>query len=115
MIDAQNIAFADRGAYHGDADFEDVPVAGLLSRDYALARQRQFMVLGAGLAVPVPFGSPPSTLPLQPCPPDDSNLNKSSTTHYTVIDKSRNVVSWTTTIEENLYVAVSVCRRERGS
>ncbi|MCG8543795.1 MAG: gamma-glutamyltransferase family protein [Alphaproteobacteria bacterium] len=36
---ALNLAFADRHAYYGDPDFVDVPIDGLLDRDYAAARR----------------------------------------------------------------------------
>ena len=40
MMAALNLAFADREAFIGDPEFVDVPVDGLLSKDYA-ARQAE--------------------------------------------------------------------------
>jgi gamma-glutamyltranspeptidase/glutathione hydrolase len=39
VAEALNLAFADRHAYFGDPDFVDVPLAGLLSKQYAAARR----------------------------------------------------------------------------
>ena len=40
MVEAKKLAFADREAYVADPEFVDVPIAGLLSRDYARERAR---------------------------------------------------------------------------
>ena len=40
VIEAAKLAFADREAYYGDPDFAEVPLAGLLSREYAEIRRR---------------------------------------------------------------------------
>ena len=37
---ALNLAFADRQTYYGDPDFADVPIEGLLSKDYARERAK---------------------------------------------------------------------------
>ncbi|HEX2325201.1 MAG TPA: gamma-glutamyltransferase [Chloroflexota bacterium] len=39
VAEALNLAFADRHAYFGDPDFVDVPLRGLLSKEYAGARR----------------------------------------------------------------------------
>ena len=39
IASAFNLAFADRHAYYGDPNFVDVPIDGLLDRDYASARR----------------------------------------------------------------------------
>ena len=41
VLEALKLAFADRHAYYGDPDFGDVPMAGLLSREYADVRRRE--------------------------------------------------------------------------
>ena len=41
VLEALKLAFADRHAYYGDPDFVDVPMAGLLSREYAEIRRRE--------------------------------------------------------------------------
>ena len=41
LLEALKLAFADRHAYYGDPDFIDVPLAGLLSTEYAAARRRE--------------------------------------------------------------------------
>lgn len=40
MAESMRLAFADREAFGGDADFQPVPVAGLLSPEYLAARSR---------------------------------------------------------------------------
>ena len=40
MVEAKKLAFADREAYVADPEFVDVPIPGLLSRDYARERAR---------------------------------------------------------------------------
>jgi len=39
VIEAAKLAFADRERYYGDPEFVDVPMRGLLSREYAAARR----------------------------------------------------------------------------
>ena len=41
VLEALKLAFADRHAYYGDPDFVDVPMAGLLSREYAEIRRKE--------------------------------------------------------------------------
>ena len=40
MVEAKKLAFADREAYMADPDWVDVPIAGMLSRQYAAERAR---------------------------------------------------------------------------
>ncbi len=39
LIECAKLAFADREAYYGDPDFDEVPLSALLSRDYNAARR----------------------------------------------------------------------------
>lgn len=111
LIDAQNIAFADRNAYLGDPDFVDVPIAGLINGSYARQRRDALMKPARAAAVPVSYGYPEGS-PLrrlgaaESVPPPTSP--KAGTTHFSVVDSQRNVIAWTTTIEENLGSAVAV-------
>ncbi|HEX7124278.1 MAG TPA: gamma-glutamyltransferase family protein [Thermodesulfobacteriota bacterium] len=58
VAEALNLAFADREAYVGDPAFVDVPVAGLLSADYA-ARQRARIDPGRAFGRMPDPGDPP--------------------------------------------------------
>jgi len=80
VAEALNLAFADREAYIGDPKFIDVPVAGLLSDDYA-ARQRARIQLdrafgampepGRPAGAPEPYrGTPATARGNVPNPPD---------------------------------------------
>ena len=40
LVEAKRLAFADREAYLADPDFVDVPIDGLLSKEYAAVRRR---------------------------------------------------------------------------
>ena len=102
-LEASRLAFADRDAYLADPEYVDAPVAGLLSRQFAVQRrslidpQRAARKVAAG--DPYLFQNDPS-IPLRP-QPQQRPLQKESahTTHLTVSDKDGNVVSYTFTIE----------------
>ena len=82
FLESSAVAFADRNAFLGDADFVDVPLAGLLSDSYAAERR---LLIGERTGVPYP--------------PGDLTDNAMSTTHLTVSDRWGNVVAYTFTIE----------------
>ncbi len=102
-IEAMRLAFADRAVWMGDADFVDVPVNGLLSDGYIALRSalidpdvRQGIVLADD---PRPFdvaftGQKMKIAALAAGP--DKGLN---TTHFSVVDRDGNIVSYTNTIE----------------
>jgi gamma-glutamyltranspeptidase/glutathione hydrolase len=86
MIEVMRRAFADRAAFLGDTDFaKNVPVAGLLSREYANARRATIDPSRATPSKETPAGRPES--------PD--------TTHFTIVDKEGNVVSNTYTLNDS--------------
>ncbi len=86
MLEASRYSFADRNAYLADPEFFDVPLAGLLSDEYA-AERRALINPEHAATSPVPPGDPTSFQPFQ------------STTHLTVADRHGTVVSYTFTIE----------------
>ena len=83
FLESSRFSFADRNAWVADPDFFDVPLAGLLSEDYAAERRAKINPARAA-ASPVPAGDP------RPF---------SSTTHLVVSDDEGTVVSYTFTIE----------------
>ncbi len=52
VVEAIKLAFADRHAYYGDPDFVDVPLSGLLSKDYAKERREKIDRLQAAPGMP---------------------------------------------------------------
>ena len=100
MLEASRLAYSDRGAYMGDADFVNVPVEGLLSQDYADMRSEEITL--EALSDPAPgnpfeFQDDPSP-PLGP--PSEADTESVSTTHLVTADEAGNAVSFTTTIEQ---------------
>ncbi|HEX6729046.1 MAG TPA: gamma-glutamyltransferase [Pyrinomonadaceae bacterium] len=81
MIEAMKLAFADRNRYIADPAFAKVPVAELLSKDYATRRRR---LIDPNKVLNTP-------------PPGDINTG-SDTTYLTVVDKDGNAVSFINSI-----------------
>ena len=84
-LEASRYSFADRNAYLADPAYFDVPLAGLLSEEYAATRRALISEAAAPGAVP----------PGDPYPFEGAE----TTTHLTTSDKAGNVVSYTFTIE----------------
>jgi gamma-glutamyltranspeptidase / glutathione hydrolase len=101
-LEASRLAFADRGAYIGDPEYFDVPLAGLLSDGFAAERRAEIgaeaMPHPASPGDPYPYENDPS--PSGPRPRQGADAEGPSTTHLTVSDKWGNVVSYTLTIEQ---------------
>jgi len=54
VLEALKLAFADRHVYYGDPDFVDVPLAGLLSKEYAAQRRAAIDMSAASPGMPNP-------------------------------------------------------------
>jgi gamma-glutamyltranspeptidase/glutathione hydrolase len=93
--DASRLAFADRGRYMADSDFEPVPVKGLLDPGYMAARSG--LLAGDDALPEVAPGMPPFDFTLNWA--DGAALELPSTSHIVIVDAAGNVVSMTTTIE----------------
>lgn len=110
-LEASRLAFADRNAYIGDPEFVDVPVQGLLSKDYSKQRAQLIRLDQAASRAsaalpgdPYPFQQDPS-IPLRPrafAGFESKAIKQESnhTTHLTVSDKDGNIVAYTYTIED---------------
>jgi gamma-glutamyltranspeptidase / glutathione hydrolase len=99
-LEASRYSFADRGAYLADPDYFDVPLRGLLSKDFATTRRNLITDRAA---------SPPVVPPGDPYPYNGggaaagkaslTSTRAGTTTHLTVSDRAGDVVSYTFTIE----------------
>ncbi|HEU4459526.1 MAG TPA: gamma-glutamyltransferase [Methylibium sp.] len=113
MAEAMRLAFADRAVWMGDADFVPVPERGLLNRDY--------LALRSAMISPTSRMSTPAAG--NPLPYDDAmqgdkrtrfapelkeEVRPSHTTHFSVVDRWGNVVSFTTTIESTWGTGITV-------
>jgi gamma-glutamyltranspeptidase / glutathione hydrolase len=102
IAEAQKIAFADRGAYLADPGFVRMPVAGLVSKEYAALRRAEIdpnraRTFGAGTFALTPAARAARAVETNP---------NGSTTHVSVIDRRGNAVSLTCTIEQEFGSAV---------
>lgn len=94
IAEAQKLAFADRNRYLGDPDFVTIP-DGLLDEAY-LAQRRALIDPNAATDKPKP-GEPPG-LKRQSFGVD-ATIERSGTSHISIIDDAGNALSMTTTIE----------------
>jgi gamma-glutamyltranspeptidase/glutathione hydrolase len=88
LVEVMRRAFADRASFLGDTDFVKVPVAAIVSREYAAERRKTIDPLHAsssreqGAGNPVPYESP-------------------ETTHFTIVDAEGNIVTNTYTLNDS--------------
>jgi len=99
-LEASRLAFADRNAYIGDADYEPVPQAALL--DPAFAATRSCLVGDHALTSPAAPGKPfpPYTGCSAPAATQNPVHEGTQTNHLVTADKWGNIVSYTNTIEQ---------------
>lgn len=93
-IEAMKLAYADRAAFLGDADKVDVPLAKLLSKDYAAELRRSI--------------DPDKARPAAEIRPDSPALGRegANTTHLSVVDRDGNAVALTTSLNFNFGVGL---------
>ena len=77
LVEAKKLAFEDRARYYADMDFVDVPVARLISKDYADERRKLISSTRASKRVPA----------------GDAKLEHGDTIYLTVADRAGNMVS----------------------
>jgi gamma-glutamyltranspeptidase / glutathione hydrolase len=101
VTECAKLAFADREAWYGDPDFSDVPMAELLSREYADERRRLVGEEASGELRP---GSPggrdprlpePTTADAPVAPGVGEPTRRGDTVHLDVVDRWGNMVSAT--------------------
>lgn len=93
MGEASRLAYADRAVYLADPDHVDIPVAGLLDRDYLAERSA---LIDPTRAMPtVAAGTPPGAVALAPSRGEDPP----HTSHFSIVDRMGNVLSMTTSVQ----------------
>ncbi|MCF7936521.1 MAG: gamma-glutamyltransferase, partial [Synergistales bacterium] len=97
MAEAFKMAFADRGTYLADPAFVDIPMEGLLSKEYA--KELAGKIKADSVMTDIPAGDP-------------SAYEHHSTTHTSVADEAGNIVSFTQTI--NYFFGSSVIDEKYG-
>lgn len=85
LTEVMRRAFADRAEYMGDADFVNVPVAGLIDKAYAQTQRATIDMRRASNSKEVSAGKP-------------TGAESEETTHFTVVDAQGNCVSNTYTL-----------------
>jgi len=100
LTEAMHLAYADRAAYMADEDFYDVPTKGLLDEKYI--EERRKLINPDKATANVKEGNPwkyeGKEKSSQVTVKEDNPIGQ--TTHFSVIDKWGNMVSYTTTIEQ---------------
>lgn len=94
ILEAQRLAFADRARYLADPDFVDVPLAGLLDKNYLA--ERRTLIDPERAAQTVTHGTPPN---ISSNFGRDATEEKGGTSHVSVVDDSGDAFSMTTSIE----------------
>ncbi|MBU2222942.1 MAG: gamma-glutamyltransferase [Gammaproteobacteria bacterium] len=89
---ASRLAFADRERFVADPAFSEVPVAGLLSRDYL---RKRGSLIGTQDAKQVLSGEPEGAVALG----SSKAIEFANTSHFSIVDAKGNAVSITTSIE----------------
>ncbi|HMG47016.1 MAG TPA: gamma-glutamyltransferase [Allosphingosinicella sp.] len=93
IAESMRLAYADREAYLGDADFVRVPVAGLTDPTYLAARSR--LISPDRAIAHVEAGAPPGAGRRTAAPA----AVEAGTSHFVAVDRRGNVASYTSTIE----------------
>jgi gamma-glutamyltranspeptidase/glutathione hydrolase len=114
MIESMRLAFASRSVWMGDADFVDLPVDGLISDGY-LEPRCSSIELDSVIANPIDAGDPRpydpnfaslgNTLMIAAVPQETEGVN---TTHFSIVDRWGNAVSYTSTIEGTWGTGITV-------
>ena len=94
-LEASRYSFADRNAFLADPAYFDVPLSGLLSKDYAKTRRDLILPTAANPPVVQPGNPYPYTAGQAAATVTQSE----TTTHLVTSDRLGNVVSYTFTIE----------------
>ncbi len=93
MIETMKRAFADRAIFFGDPDHVKVPLAGLISKQYAEALRAEIDPARARPSTEIRAGNAPA-------------FEHPNTTHYSIVDRHGNAVANTYTLNLNFGVGL---------
>jgi gamma-glutamyltranspeptidase / glutathione hydrolase len=85
VVECAKLAFADREAWYGDPDHNDVPLAALLGDDYTKARRE---LVGDQASMELRPGSPDDRTPVLPPAPDVTDAQRGASGEPTLGDLS---------------------------
>lgn len=99
FAEAQRLAYADRDFYVADNEFVDVPLAGMLNKEYL--QQRASLVSSKQAQPEINPGEPWEfqTRAVADRPGKDATSDAAGTSHFVVVDADGNVVSMTASVE----------------
>ena len=96
--EALRLAYADRDQYVADTEFVQVPVSGLLSKEYL--QERAALVDAEIASTEISYGDPWAYEGLEAVAyGHDTTLDMAGTTHFAVVDAQGNAVSLTASVE----------------
>ncbi|MFC1724003.1 gamma-glutamyltransferase [candidate division KSB1 bacterium] len=85
LTEAERRVYADRAEYLGDPDYVNIPVEGLISKEYAAKLRKSIKTDLASDSREISHGKP-------------AGYESEETTHYSVVDRWGNAVATTTTL-----------------
>jgi len=99
FAEAQRLAYADRDFYVADNEFVDVPLAGMLNKEYL--QQRASLVSSKQAQAEINPGDPweYQTRAVAQALGKDATHDAAGTSHFVVVDADGNVVSMTASVE----------------
>lgn len=95
IAESERLAYADRDKYLGDANFVNVPVKGLMDPAYLASRSA---LIDPAKSLPHALaGTPPGAIAMRIAPA--ASQPEHGTSHFVVVDRTGDAVSYTSTIE----------------
>lgn len=98
ITEAYRRAYMDRAEYLGDPDYNHIPIAELISKNYAAAWRKSIQLDHASPSANLK--RPERFLPQAPTTAGTRH-ESSDTTHYSVVDEAGNAVAVTTTLNDS--------------
>src|SRR6266550_1358476 len=112
MIEAKKIAWADRAKFYADPEFAKIPLAGLLSKEYATERRK--LIDPEDAVKTVEAGVPPANTPILP-PTRLPRQDPAATPKHSTVDDGDTIYMCTADDEGNMVSLIQSNYRGMGS